>query len=201
MDRSSLTRSAYFQLFASPTDCTRTNVVTGSVSSVFHLVINRNMLDHIKSFTSLEVCRVLRNDWTISITDLHAFIAILYARGAYETKSLKACYLWSKKFGPAFFSITMLKDQFMQILRFIRLNNRTEGFERLRTNKIDYTIRGINVTLYNAECYKFYINIYLVISFISFMYVIFKSSYFEYLTFIYHKCIIRSHIIVNDISS
>ena len=201
MDRSSLTRSAYFQLFASPTDCTKTNVVTGSVSSVFHLITNRNMLDHIKSFTSLEVCRVLRNDWTISITDLLAFIAILYARGAYETKSLKACYLWSKKFGPAFFSIIMLKDQFMQILRFIRLNNRTEGFERLRTDKIDYTIRGINVTLYNAECYKFYINIYLVISFISFMYVIFKSSYFEYLTFIYHKCIIRSHIIVNDISS
>lgn len=99
------------------------------------------MLKHIKSCIKAEVCHVLRNDWTISITELLVFIAILYARGAYETKSLKACYLWSKKCGPAFFSITMLKDQFMQIPRFIRLDNRTEGSERLRTDKIEYTCK------------------------------------------------------------
>ncbi|CAD1469963.1 unnamed protein product, partial [Heterotrigona itama] len=47
----------------------------------------------------------------------------------------KASYSWSKKWGLAFFSNTIPRDQFMQILRFIRFDKRTERSERLRTNK------------------------------------------------------------------
>ena len=39
--------------------------------------------------TESETLRVLGSEWSITLEELDAFIVILYARGAYETKTLK----------------------------------------------------------------------------------------------------------------
>ena len=83
----------------------------------------------------LEAFRVLGEKWNLSQEKFYAFLAILYARGAYEAKNLKLSYLWSKKWGPAFFSKTMSRKEFTDILRFIRFDKRNERRVRLQTDK------------------------------------------------------------------
>lgn len=75
-------------------------------------------MDYIKTCTETEACKVLKKDWTITNSQLRAFLAILYAGGAYEAKALKASYLWSKKWEPAFFSQTIYRDKFMDVYLF-----------------------------------------------------------------------------------
>ena len=124
-----------FKDIAGPTGYAKRNVMEGNVSSAFHLIITKNMIEHIKSCTEEEARRVLKGDWKISTTKLLAFIGILYARGAYEANSLNAFYLWSKEWGPAFFSNTMPRDEFMQILRFVRFDKKN-GTHRQICNDI-----------------------------------------------------------------
>lgn len=50
-------------------------------------------------------------------------------------KNLKLSFLWSAKWGPEFFTKTMAREKFKQILRFIRFDKRTERSRRLQTNK------------------------------------------------------------------
>lgn len=89
-------------------------------------------------------------EWTITNSQLRAFLAILYARGAYEAKSLKASYLWSKKWGPAFFSQILSRDKFMEVLRFIRFDKRNERSERLKTDKFALVSRIWNRFIENS---------------------------------------------------
>ena len=63
------------------------NIINGIVGSAFSLVINRQIIDHIIPCTELEAFREKFNN----------FLAVLYARGAYEAKNLKLSYLWSKQ--------------------------------------------------------------------------------------------------------
>lgn len=115
-----------FKDIGGPTGYSKKNIMLGNVNSAFQLITDADMMQYIKSCTETEARRVLKQDWTISIAQLHAFISILYSRGAYEAKSLKASYLWSKKWAPSFFSNTMPRDQFMEILRFIRFDKKTQ---------------------------------------------------------------------------
>lgn len=50
---------------------------------------------------------------------------ILYARGAYQANNLSLSYLWNTKWGPGFFSETMSRDDFSEILRFIRFYDKS----------------------------------------------------------------------------
>uniref|UniRef100_A0A1A9UYC2 DDE_Tnp_1_7 domain-containing protein n=1 Tax=Glossina austeni TaxID=7395 RepID=A0A1A9UYC2_GLOAU len=110
-------------------------VMEGNVSSAFHLIITKNMIQHIKSYTEEEARCVLKEDSKTSTTKFLTFIGILYARGAYEANSLNSFYLSSKEWRPAFFSSTMPRDEFMQILRFVRFDKKKERSKRLRTDK------------------------------------------------------------------
>uniref|UniRef100_A0A1A9UFG4 DDE_Tnp_1_7 domain-containing protein n=1 Tax=Glossina austeni TaxID=7395 RepID=A0A1A9UFG4_GLOAU len=61
--------------------------------------------------------RILRNDWSVSLTETRAFIGILYGRGVNEAKNFKSVYLWLTNVGSR-------EDR-----------RRTERSKRLRTDK------------------------------------------------------------------
>ena len=82
--------------------------------------------------TKEEVFRVLGTKDAIK---LDAFIALLYARGVYQAKNLDVSYLWNKIWRPIFFSKTMSRNDFAEIMRFIRFNKKSERSKGLRTNK------------------------------------------------------------------
>lgn len=95
--------NSIFKAVIGPTAYAKRSIMKGTVSSAFFLIINRRMMDYIRTCTKLEAFRVLGEKWDLSQEKFYAFLAILYARGAYEAKNLKLSYLWSKKWGPAFF--------------------------------------------------------------------------------------------------
>ena len=81
--------------------------------------------------TEEEAFRVLGTKKELDRTKLDAFIA----RGAYQAKNLNVSYLWNKIWRPAFFSKTISRNDFAEIMRFIRFDRKSERSQRLRTNK------------------------------------------------------------------
>ena len=74
-----------FRDLAGPTGYAKRNIML-DVFSAFVLIIDHHIMEHIRRCTETEGHRVLKNNWTISLSELWAFIGLLYARGAYEDK-------------------------------------------------------------------------------------------------------------------
>ena len=91
-----------FKDIAGPTGYAKRNIMSGCVTSAFELIIDAHIMKHIKDCTETEARRVLKNDWKITVSELRSFLAILYARGAYEVRSLKVKAV-VKKMGSFFF--------------------------------------------------------------------------------------------------
>jgi hypothetical protein len=51
-------------------------------------------------------------NWCLPLDELDAFISLLYARGALAAKGLSVLSLWSKSWGPTFFTETMARADF-----------------------------------------------------------------------------------------
>ena len=75
---------------AGPTGYAKRNIMLSCVTSDFELIIDRHIMEHIKDCAETEPHRVLEKDWSITFIELRSFLGILYARGAYEARSLKA---------------------------------------------------------------------------------------------------------------
>ncbi|XP_068086267.1 zinc finger protein 184 [Anabrus simplex] len=112
------------------------HVSDDSVASAWRLVIDESILKHIKHCTETEAKRVLGYElWSVSLEKLEAFIALVYARGVLGASNTELDELWSKKWGPPFFSETMGRNCFREIQRFLRFNVRTTRSERLKTDE------------------------------------------------------------------
>ena len=92
-----------FREISGPTGYAKRNIMKGKVRSAFSLILDYRIMNHIKMCTESEACQVLGSEWSLTSAKLDAFIAILYARGAYATKNVTVSYLWNKKWCPAFF--------------------------------------------------------------------------------------------------
>ncbi|KAF2888167.1 hypothetical protein ILUMI_18005 [Ignelater luminosus] len=113
------------------------------------------MLKIVKNCTETEANNKLENvDWKLSFEDLDAFIAILYARGAYASSKLELDSLWSTKWGPPFFRETMSKNRFKEIMKFLRFDIRATRRERLQHDKFALVSDIWNRFIYNCKiCY------------------------------------------------
>ena len=67
------------------------------------ICIYDSILHHIKCCTEAEAARAGEQNWSLAIEELDAFIALVYARGAYGCKSLDYDVLWNVNWGPRFF--------------------------------------------------------------------------------------------------
>ena len=74
-------------------------------------------------------------EWTITLNELDAFLAIIYARGIYGASGRELDSLWSKEWGPPFFSSTMSRNRFREIMKYLRFDLRSSRSERLRDDK------------------------------------------------------------------
>jgi len=60
-------------------------------------------MKHIRTCIGAEGLRVLGTNWKLTAAKFDAFIAFLYARGAYQAKNFQILYLWNKNLGLNFF--------------------------------------------------------------------------------------------------
>ena len=127
----------------------------GKVKTAFSLIIDHRIMNNIRTCTEAEAFRVLGTKWELSAAKLDAFVALLYARGAYEAKNVDISYLWNKEWGPAFFSETMSRHLFSEIIRFIRFDKKSERNQRLQTNKFALISEIWDRFIENSQsCYK-----------------------------------------------
>ena len=101
--------------------------------TAFYHIIDHRIRDHIIKCTEEEAFGVSGTKRELDEIKLDAFIALLYARCAYQAKNLDVSYLWNKIWRPAFFSETMSRNDFAEIMRFIRFDKKSEKSQRLQT--------------------------------------------------------------------
>ncbi|CAK9833051.1 PiggyBac transposable element-derived protein 4 [Anthophora retusa] len=126
-----------FRGTSGPTGYSKRNIMKGKVMTAFSLIIDKNIIEHIRKCTKTEAFRVLGSKWDLSTAKLHAFIALLYARGAYEAKNIDIALMWNKKWGPAFFSNIMSRNNFTEIMRKLFSTKARCRFTQYMPNKPD----------------------------------------------------------------
>lgn len=102
----------------SPTAYARRNI--DDPVSAFMCLMDRVMLQHICDCTVAEACRCGEEAWELSLAELKAFIALLLVRGVYNGMHMDVEDLWSKEWGLPFFSTTMSRNRYREIMRYLR---------------------------------------------------------------------------------
>ena len=78
---------------------------------------------HIQRCAEGEARRVLQtDDWHVSLPELDAFLAIVYAHGAHKVAKIKVPKLWNKLRGFPIISGIMARNRFVEIVKFLRLD-------------------------------------------------------------------------------
>ncbi|XP_076301983.1 LOW QUALITY PROTEIN: uncharacterized protein LOC143220133 [Lasioglossum baleicum] len=124
-----------FRETSGPTGYSKRNTMKGEVWTTCSVIIDKNIIDHIRKCTEAEAFIVLGYKWEQSTAKLYALFAIMYARGAYEAEDIFIALLWNRKWGAPSLSNTMNRHDFTEIMRFIRLHDRNHRNQRLQTDK------------------------------------------------------------------
>lgn len=142
-----------FTDMSGPTEYAKQHVKKGQVKTAFSLILDDNIMNHIITCTEKEAFEILKTNWKLDRIKLDAFIALMYARGAYQTKNLDGTYLWNKILGPKFFTKTMNEDDFFDIIKYIHLDTEVE---RICTYNYFSVVSKIwNLFIKNSQnCYK-----------------------------------------------
>ncbi|XP_073532535.1 uncharacterized protein [Phyllobates terribilis] len=118
-----------------PTGYARRNIIIDSPLSAWRLFFDSYILTHIKNCTLAEACRNNNLQFTLSYEELDAFIAIFYARGISGTNRHSISSIWCNDWGIPFCKATMSRDRFVEIMRFLRFDEKSTRSERLQTDK------------------------------------------------------------------
>ncbi|XP_073537704.1 uncharacterized protein [Phyllobates terribilis] len=118
-----------------PTGYARRNIIIDSPLSAWRLFFDSYILTHIKNCTLVEACRNNNLPFTLSDEELDAFIAIFYARGISGTNRHSISSIWCNDWGIPFCKATMSRDRFVEIMRFLRFDEKSTRSERLQTDK------------------------------------------------------------------
>ncbi|XP_073533078.1 uncharacterized protein [Phyllobates terribilis] len=118
-----------------PTGYARRNIIIDSPLSAWCLFFDSYILTHIKNCTLAEACRNNNLQFTLSDEELDAFIAIFYARGISGTNRHSISSIWCNDWGIPFCKATLSRDRFVEIMRFLRFDEKSTRSERLQTDK------------------------------------------------------------------
>ncbi|XP_049772009.1 uncharacterized protein LOC126153182 [Schistocerca cancellata] len=103
-----------------PTPHTKWHVSDDNDSSAWRLLVDQSMLKRIKKCTEAEAQQLLGNDsCSLHLEELDAFVALSYVHGALGARCIEVDELWSKKWGAPFFTDTMSRNRFQEILKYL----------------------------------------------------------------------------------
>ncbi|XP_066943494.1 piggyBac transposable element-derived protein 4-like [Macrobrachium rosenbergii] len=118
-----------------PTSFAKRNITEGNNISALNLFIDSYIIDHIVKCTETEArLKLNTQDWKTSKEEIYQLIGIMYARGLLA-KGQPVDQIWSKKWGIKYFSDTMSRNRYKELLRFIRFDIRSTRSERLTSDK------------------------------------------------------------------
>ncbi|XP_078116363.1 uncharacterized protein LOC144524169 [Sander vitreus] len=114
------------------------------------------MVKHIRDCTVAEAHRHHGDSsWDLTVAELKAFIALLYVRGAQGAKHIDVDSLWSDKWGLPFFTETMARNRFREIMKFLRFDKKETRRIHLQDDKFALVSATWNKFVQNSiACYK-----------------------------------------------
>lgn len=130
--------------------------VDDSVISAFRLLFDESMLRIIKKHTESNAQNETKNSsWTVSLEELEAMIAIMYARGVFCAKGVSLNELWSRSWGPNFIRDKMTRDRFRELIRFLRFDEKSSRAQRIPADKFALISEIWNKFVENClRCYR-----------------------------------------------
>ena len=121
---------------AGPTSYATCRVIDGSPLSSFRLLFNEPMLRHIQKCTIAEAQRVTNDTkWTVTLDKLDKFIGLVIARGVIAGRNLPIKSLWDQSWGCPLFNATMPRRRFLEIMKYLRFDLKSERKRQLETDK------------------------------------------------------------------
>ena len=118
-----------------PTSYAKRNVSECNVFTSFSLFIDRYIVEHIVKCTENEAQSKLQDEsWKTSKEEIYKLFGIMLARGLLA-KGQPVDQIWSKEWGINYFSRTMSRNRYKELLKYIRFDIRSTRSERLRTDK------------------------------------------------------------------
>ena len=111
--------------------------VSSSVASPYDAwkhYIDESILRQIVKYTNDEATRRGEENFSLTLPELEAFIALQYARGLYG-KNHPVSFLWNTEHGISLFGKTMARDRFLKILKYIRFDDKPKRLRNAGSNK------------------------------------------------------------------
>lgn len=138
-----------------PTSYARRGISEKYVTA-WRLLIDDTILRHIQKCTEAEAHhRLGHSNWSLSLQELEKFISILYVRGALLQKNVAVNDLWDSCWGAPFFSKTMPRDRFKEIMKYLRFDIRSERSSRIGADKFALVSQVWNRFIDNCiSCYR-----------------------------------------------
>lgn len=138
-----------------PTPYTKRHLADDSLASAWRLLIDNNVLKHIKNCTETEARSRLNDDtWSMTLDELEAFLGIWYVRGASGAKGLAVKSLWSTKWGLPLCKMAMARNRFLEILKYLRFDIKSTRSERLKHDRFALISEVWNKFISNCQvCY------------------------------------------------
>lgn len=103
----------------------------------FFLFLDRTMVQLIVKCTNEEakLQKGEQYDLNLDEDEFMAFIGLVIARGVFCARNEPVDALWSDKYGRSIFKSTMARDRFLDILRYLRFDKKSDRRERRQNDK------------------------------------------------------------------
>ena len=121
---------------AGSTSYSTSRIIRGSLLSSFHIFFNELMLRNIQKCTTAEARRATgNNSWTVALDELDKFVELIVARGVKGERTLRMKSMWKKSWGRPLFNASMPRWRFLEIIKYLRLDLKTERRRNLEEDK------------------------------------------------------------------
>jgi len=135
VQRGRLQQQNVVNVMPGPTAFATNCVIEGSPSS-FRIIFSEAMLRNIQKCTISEAQRVTGDvNWKMTLRELDKFIGLIITRGVLGQRGLPCSSLWNTSWECPIFSNTLSRNRFMEIMRFVRFDIKTERRHQLVEDK------------------------------------------------------------------
>ena len=135
-----------------PTSYSFCHVDTDSPVSSFRVLFDEPMLRNIRKCTVEEGRRQTGDQtWNVSLQELDKFIGLLVSRGVIGGRNFPLKSFWGKTWGCEMFSKTMPRDKFLEIMKFLRFDLKTERRRNLVHDKFALVSQLWNSFICNCQ--------------------------------------------------
>ena len=119
-----------------PTASASSRIISDSPLPSFRILFNELMLRNIQKCTIAEAQRVTGNpNWGISLDELKKFLGLIIARGVIGGRTLPIPSMRNKLWGCVLFSSTMPRHRFLEIMKYLRFDLKSERKRNIEKDK------------------------------------------------------------------